>query len=153
MIIRVLLADDHPVYLEGLHMLLDTVEGIEVVGTATDGVSLLALAERVQADVAVVDLDMPAMDGASAAAALKGRLDVLVLTMHEDSRSSNSSRPRQTRPISPTPTGSRSRYRPPMSSPPASLTIGTITTVDHKTAHTVRSRHCTSKEMADRCPS
>ncbi|MFG1709513.1 response regulator transcription factor [Nonomuraea sp. M3C6] len=81
---RVLLADDHPVYLEGLRMLLDTVEGIEVVGAASDGACLLELAERVAADVAVIDLDMPYTDGASAAAALRGRMPVLILTMHGD---------------------------------------------------------------------
>jgi DNA-binding NarL/FixJ family response regulator len=87
MTIRILLADDHPVYLEGLRMLLDTIDGIEVVGAAADGAALVELADRVAADVAVVDLDMPGVDGATAAALLRERhpgLDVLVLTMHQE---------------------------------------------------------------------
>ncbi|WP_248960661.1 response regulator transcription factor [Sphaerisporangium perillae] len=87
MTIRVLLADDHPVYMEGLRMLLGTIDGMEVVGAAVDGASLVDLADQVDADVAVVDLDMPGMDGATASALLRERhpdLDVLVLTMHEE---------------------------------------------------------------------
>lgn len=87
MTIRVLLADDHPVFREGLRMMLDTVAGIEVVGAAADGAALVQLAEEVAADVAVVDLDMPVLDGPGAAAELLARrpgLAVLALTMHED---------------------------------------------------------------------
>jgi DNA-binding NarL/FixJ family response regulator len=84
MTIRVLLADDHPVYLEGLRMLLDTIADIEVVGAATDGTALLELADHVQADVAVIDLDMPGTDGATATATLHDRMAVLILTMHAD---------------------------------------------------------------------
>lgn len=84
MTIRVMLADDHPVYLEGLRMLLDTIADIQVVGTAADGDALLELAAHTPADVAVIDLDMPHTDGAAATAALRDRLAVLVLTMHAD---------------------------------------------------------------------
>lgn len=87
MTIRVLLADDHPVYLEGLRMLLDTVAGLDVVGVATDGAALVALAATVPADVAVVDLDMPGLDGAEATRALLDAhpgMGVVVLTMHDE---------------------------------------------------------------------
>lgn len=87
MTIRVLLADDHPVYLAGLRMLLDTVVGIAVVGVAGDGVALVELAATTPADVVVVDLDMPELDGAEAARALLTAhpgLGILVLTMHDD---------------------------------------------------------------------
>lgn len=87
MTVRLLLADDHPVFLEGLRMLLDTLPGLDVAGIATDGNSLVELADKVAADVAVIDLDMPGLDGASAAAQLRDRhpeLRVLVLTMHDD---------------------------------------------------------------------
>lgn len=87
MTIRVLLADDHPVYLEGLRMLLDTVDGLTVVGVAPDGAALVELAATVPADVIVVDLDMPGLDGAEAARTLiaaRPDLGVLVLTMHDE---------------------------------------------------------------------
>lgn len=89
MTVRALLADDHPLFLDGLALLLESA-GIEVVGTATDGRELLELAGRVEADVAVVDMDMPGVDGTAATARLARdhpNLAVLVLTMHDDDAS------------------------------------------------------------------
>ena len=88
--LRVLIADDHPVFLDGLWMLLDSTPGLEVVGCATDGGALLELAARTPCDVVVVDLDMPGVDGAAATHALLGSdpgRAVLVLTMHDDDES------------------------------------------------------------------
>jgi DNA-binding NarL/FixJ family response regulator len=87
--IRVLLADDHPLFLDGLRLLLETA-GIEVVGTAHDGRELVELASSADADVAVVDVDMPGLDGVAAVAELGRRrpgLAVLMLTMHDDDAS------------------------------------------------------------------
>ena len=84
---RVLIADDHPVFLEGLRLLLESTPEITVVGVAADGAELVALADRVDADVAVVDLDMPGTDGATATQQLRSQhpdLGVLILTMHDD---------------------------------------------------------------------
>lgn len=84
---RVIVADDHPVFLSGLQALLSTVAGLDVVGSATDGHALVELAESVEFDVAVVDLDLPGRDGVSATEAiLAARPDagVLILTMHDD---------------------------------------------------------------------
>lgn len=72
-----------------MRLLLETA-GVEVVGTACNGHELLELADRVAADVAVVDLDMPGVDGTGATAHLARRhpnLAVLVLTMHDDDTS------------------------------------------------------------------
>lgn len=88
--IRVLIADDHPVFLEGLRLLLDSTPDLEVVGAAADGAALLALAAEVPYDVVVLDLDMPGLDGAGATRELlSARRDakVLVLTMHDDEAS------------------------------------------------------------------
>jgi DNA-binding NarL/FixJ family response regulator len=63
MSVRVLIADDHPVFLDGLRMLLDSTDGITVVGAATDGQVLVDLASTTPYDVAVVDVDMPVVDG------------------------------------------------------------------------------------------
>jgi DNA-binding NarL/FixJ family response regulator len=86
MTIRVLLADDHPLFLDGLRLLLESA-GMAVVGVAHDGDELLELARQEQADVAVVDLDMPGRDGASATEQLRQHhpsVSVLVLSMHDD---------------------------------------------------------------------
>lgn len=90
MTIRVLIADDHPVFLDGLRMLLDSAPDIEVVGTASNGSTLLELAARTACDVVVADLDMPGMDGAAATRellAIHPETPVLVLTMHDDEES------------------------------------------------------------------
>ncbi|TFV66175.1 UNVERIFIED_ORG: response regulator transcription factor [Bacillus sp. AZ43] len=89
MSIRVLLADDHPLFLDGLRLLLETA-GLTVVGAAGTGAELLALAAEHEADVAVVDVDMPAVDGVTAVAELRRRhprIGVLMLTMHDDAAS------------------------------------------------------------------
>jgi DNA-binding NarL/FixJ family response regulator len=86
MTIRVLLADDHPLFLDGLRLLLESA-GLHVVGTARNGQELLDLAASVEADVAVVDLDMPVVGGVEATAQLvraHPELAVLALTMHDD---------------------------------------------------------------------
>ena len=90
MTVRVLVADDHPVFLDGLRMLLDSAPGLEVVGAAGDGDALLDLAARTPCDVVVVDLDMPGPDGAAVTRELlrtRPDLPVLVLTMHDDDES------------------------------------------------------------------
>ena len=90
MTVRVLVADDHPVFLDGLRLLLDSAPDIAVVGTATDGATLLELAERTSYDVVVVDLDMPGVDGATATRELlraRPGTPILVLTMHDDDES------------------------------------------------------------------
>lgn len=87
---RVLVADDHPIFLGGLLALLETVPGIEVVGSAGDGDELLALAASTEFDVAVLDLDLPGADGATVTEALLRRhpgAGVLILTMHDDADS------------------------------------------------------------------
>ncbi|WP_182909240.1 response regulator transcription factor [Microbispora sp. H13382] len=61
--IRVLLVDDQALIRAGFRALLDAEEGIEVVGEAGDGGQGLALAERHVPDVALVDIQMPVMDG------------------------------------------------------------------------------------------
>lgn len=90
MTVRVLIADDHPLFLDGLRLLLQSSPGIEVVGTAEDGAALLQAAGTTSFDVAVVDLDMPGVDGAAATRELlqvKPEAGVLVLTMHDDEES------------------------------------------------------------------
>ncbi len=87
--LRVVLADDHELVLEGLRGLLANEADIEVVGAASDGASLIKLIEREQPDVAVVDLQMP-VDGLTALQEIRRRnfpVRVLVLTAFGDGES------------------------------------------------------------------
>lgn len=85
--IRVAVADDHPVFRYGLLAVLDGAEGIETVGEAEDGTALLELVERERPDVVVTDLHMPGLDGVAATREILVRAPgtgVLVLTLHDD---------------------------------------------------------------------
>jgi DNA-binding NarL/FixJ family response regulator len=85
--IRVILADDHAVVRAGLKAVLGAAKDIEVVGEASNGREAVALVERLRPDVAVMDLSMPEMDGASATKKLLENgtsTRVLVLTMHAE---------------------------------------------------------------------
>jgi DNA-binding NarL/FixJ family response regulator len=88
--VRVVLADDHPMYRFGLRAVLDASPEVEVVGEAADGAELLALVARCAPDVVLTDLSMPQVPGTAAIDELTRRrpgLGVLVLTMHEDDAS------------------------------------------------------------------
>jgi len=88
-IIRVILVDDHAVVRAGLKAVLGSAKDIEIVGEGSNGKDAIALAERLDPDVIVMDLSMGEMDGATATRELvsKGvRARILILTMHaEDS--------------------------------------------------------------------
>jgi len=64
--IRVLLADDHQIVLEGLRLLLERTDDIEVVGEAGDGAEAVALTRRLDPDVVLMDVQMPGMNGIEA---------------------------------------------------------------------------------------
>ena len=85
--IRVLIADDQRVVREGLSMLVALIDGVDVVGTASDGAEAVRLAEAHRPDVVLMDLRMPGTDGIAATADLRDRLPavrVLVLTTYAD---------------------------------------------------------------------
>src|SRR5271169_6041791 len=65
--IRVLIADDHGIVRTGLKLLLDRVNGIEVVGEAEDGRTAVRLAKTVRPHVVVMDIGMPLLNGLEAA--------------------------------------------------------------------------------------
>jgi DNA-binding NarL/FixJ family response regulator len=88
--VRVVLADDHPMYRFGLRSVLDASPEVEVVGEAADGAELLAVTEATGPDVVLTDLSMPRLPGIAAIDELTRRrpgLGILVLTMHEDDAS------------------------------------------------------------------
>jgi DNA-binding NarL/FixJ family response regulator len=85
--IRVLLADDHAMVREGLRLLLRSAPDIMVVGEAENGVSAVALAERLSPNIVILDLDMPGGDGMGALKEIEKTLPgvrVLILTMHAE---------------------------------------------------------------------
>ena len=85
--IRVVLADDHPVVRAGLAALLTSLDGIEVVGVASTGREAVREVITTRPDVAVLDLQMPDLDGFAATRELARSapdVAVLVLTMFED---------------------------------------------------------------------
>src|SRR5918992_1181371 len=72
-ILRVVVADDHPFYRQGLARLLSQ-SGVEVVGQASNGVAAIELVEQTAPDVAVVDLNMPGMSGVEVTRRLNERM-------------------------------------------------------------------------------
>jgi DNA-binding NarL/FixJ family response regulator len=86
-VIRVLIADDHAVVRRGLATLIATAPDLELVGTASDGAEAVQLAVDSGADVVVMDLSMPEVDGVAATRELASRVPscrVLVLTSFSD---------------------------------------------------------------------
>jgi DNA-binding NarL/FixJ family response regulator len=85
--LRVFLADDHPLVLEGIRALIVADAGIELVGEARDGATALRRAIDLRPDVAVLDLSMPGLNGIEVARKLLEawpQCRVLILTVHED---------------------------------------------------------------------
>jgi DNA-binding NarL/FixJ family response regulator len=85
--IRVVLADDHQFFRDGVRLVLQAAPDIEVVGEASTGEEAIAQGEATRPDVVVMDVSMPGVNGIEATRRLlqtRPDLNVLVLTMHED---------------------------------------------------------------------
>lgn len=83
--IRVFLADDHAIVRDGLRAVLAAEKDLEIVGEEPDGERALAAIERLQPDVAVLDVQMPNLSGIEVAQKLAGQAKTLVvlLSMHK----------------------------------------------------------------------
>lgn len=85
-VIRCALADDHTIFRKSLARLLAAMPGLAVVGDAADGAELLRMLDEAPADVVLVDLQMPVMDGLEATVHIRERhpeTKVIILTMQD----------------------------------------------------------------------
>jgi two-component system, NarL family, response regulator YdfI len=85
--IRVMITDDHLIVREGLRLILETAENIEVVGEATDGDECLRLVVELKPDVILMDLQMPRMDGITAIQHLRkdhADIAIVILTTYNE---------------------------------------------------------------------
>jgi DNA-binding NarL/FixJ family response regulator len=83
--IKIITADDHPIVRQGLKMMIEADSSLTIVAQAGDGESALKLIEEHRPDVAVLDIDMPKMDGFEVVRELQRRgleIEVVFLTMH-----------------------------------------------------------------------
>jgi DNA-binding NarL/FixJ family response regulator len=88
--IRVMIADDHPLFRDGLRAMLESEPDIELVGEASTGLEAVALAVRLLPDVVLMDIKMPDLDGIEGTRRVMAespKTRVLVVTMFEDDES------------------------------------------------------------------
>lgn len=88
--IRILIADDHPLFRDGMHGLLDSVPDTQVVGEATSGDEAVSQAATLQPDVILMDIKMPGRNGIAATReilAVSPHIGILMVTMLEDDES------------------------------------------------------------------
>jgi len=87
--IRVLIADDHRLFRQGLRQLCETVGGCEVVGEAENGQVAVDLARQLKPDVILMDINMPVLDGVQATSFITENTQavrVIILTMYRQDR-------------------------------------------------------------------
>lgn len=83
--IRILIADDHPLMRRGLRMSIEDEEGLKVIAEAADGESALSQITKLKPDIALLDIEMPKLDGISVAKKIsqqKLATKVIFLTFH-----------------------------------------------------------------------
>lgn len=85
--IRIIIADDHKMFIQGLKSLLQKQTHIQVVGEASNGEEAIQLLENNQVDIAVLDINMPEMNGVVATKIILEKfpkVKILILTMHDE---------------------------------------------------------------------
>lgn len=87
--IKTIIADDHTMFLQGIDSMLKNEKTIEIVGKATNGQEVLAILENKEANLVVVDISMPKMDGIELTKALKQKyphIKILILSTHSNAQ-------------------------------------------------------------------
>ena len=87
--ITVLIADDHPIFRKGLREIMQVEPSLQLVGEAEDGERALSLVRELRPQVAVLDVDMPQLDGVSVARTVQQEklpTAIVLLTMHRNER-------------------------------------------------------------------
>ncbi len=86
---RILLADDHMMFRQGIRLLLETIDDLEIVGEVGNGLQLVQMARELIPDIVVLDISMPGLRGIEATREIKAidpNIKVLILTMHKDKK-------------------------------------------------------------------
>lgn len=84
---RIVIVDDHPIVRQGLRQTVETESDFKVVGEAGDGQAALELLERLKPAIAIMDIDMPGLDGFGVARAIRERklvVEIIFLTIHRE---------------------------------------------------------------------
>jgi two-component system response regulator NreC len=84
---KILLADDHQIVLDGLHSIIDKIEGYQVVALAANGSEAVKKAAMLDLDIIILDLDMPGMDGIKATQKIRETnedVKIIILSMHNE---------------------------------------------------------------------
>ncbi len=85
--IRIIIVDDHPIFIDGLSNLLKNEPDITVVGAAHNGRELIEILKTIEVDIVLLDINMPIMDGIEAAKIIHSNfpnLKVIMLTMYDE---------------------------------------------------------------------
>lgn len=90
--IHIIIADDHPIFRRGLRLVIESDPQLKILAEADDGAAALALIQTHQPRIAVLDMDMPQLDGLGVARALREQQSptaIVFLTMHKDEATFN----------------------------------------------------------------
>lgn len=85
--IRIVIADDHPIFRQGLRQVIEKANHLKVVAEAEDGITALEQIQQCEPEIAILDIDMPNQDGFSVARSIREQrlpVEVIFLTMHKD---------------------------------------------------------------------
>jgi DNA-binding NarL/FixJ family response regulator len=85
--IKIIIADDHQMFIDGIKSLLVNEKGIKLVGEALNGKEVLSLLDKEKADIVLLDVNMPEMDGIEATKQIRQRyplVKILMLTMYNN---------------------------------------------------------------------